>query len=200
MAVFAFSRAHVARRDIFSLHYSFYSSPLWQCRGALPCKTRFLPYFHILPGSEASTKSREKGTIKKTRRHGGYLLREPKSFPAGPLARGVSRKNTFVASCVRRPKRSRKATFEKHVFRVAPLLREAVARRSETSARASLVVFLLKKRPCARGRRRNRVVGLRALAFPLVCGRGGPRGTRRVSPPLWPSISKKRKNKNKFFS
>ena len=91
---------------------------------------------------------------------------------------------------MRHPKRSRKATFEKHVLRVAPLLREVVARRSETSPRASLVVFLLKKRPCARGRRRNRVVGLRALAFPLVCGPGGPRGTRRVPPPLWPSVSK----------
>ena len=90
-------------------------------------------------------------------------------------------------------------TFEKPVFRVAPLLREAVARRSDTSARASLVVFLLKKRPCARGRRRNRVVGLRALAFPLVCGRGGPRGTRCVSPPLRPSVSIKRMRKIVFF-
>ena len=91
------------------------------------------------------------------------------------------------------------AAFEKHAFRVETLLREAVARRSDASARASLVVFLLKKRPCARGRRRNRVLGLRALAFPLVCGRGGPRGTRRVFPPLWPSVSKKRMRKNTFL-
>ena len=89
--------------------------------------------------------------------------------------------------------------FEKPAFRVAPLLREAVARRSATSDRAALVQFLLDNPLCVRERRRNRVLGLRALAFPLACGRGGPRGTRRVSPPLWPSVSIKRMRKNTFL-
>ena len=91
---FTFSRAHVARRDVYSLHYSFYASLLWPCRGALLCKSRLPPYFLFFSGSDASTKRREKETIKKVRRHGGYLLREHESFPAGPLARGVSRKKT----------------------------------------------------------------------------------------------------------
>ena len=91
--VFAFLRAHVARREIFCLHYCFYSSPLWPYRGALPCTSRLPPYFYISPGCDASTKRREKETIKKVRRQGGSLLREHESFLAGPLARGGFREN-----------------------------------------------------------------------------------------------------------
>ena len=99
--VFAFPRAHVARRDISCLHYSFYSSPLCPYRGALPCTSRLPPYFRIFPGSDASTKRREKETIKKVGRQGGLLLRERQSFLAR-TSRGA-KFSVFIIVSTHRP-------------------------------------------------------------------------------------------------
>ena len=120
-------------------------------------------------------------------------------------SRGLSRavlfqKSAFVASRARHHSRRGLSTFEKPLF--PPSMCFALGRRTaqETSDRAPVVQFLLDNPLCVRERRRNRVLGLRALAFPLACGRGGPRGTRRVSPPLWPSVSIKRMRNKHVYS
>ena len=124
-----------------------------------------------------------------------------KSWRNGKLAsRGLSRavlfhKSAFVASRARHRSRRGQSTFEKPLF--LPSARFARGRRTaqKTSARASRVVFLLKKMLCARGCRRNRVVDRRGVRFPRVRVGEGLGGIFLVFPPLWPSACKKKMRK-----
>ena len=129
-----------------------------------------------------------------------------KSWRNDKLAsRGLSRavlfqKGAFVASRARHRSWRGEAPFEKPVFLTSLCFARGRRPASKASDRAPLVLFLLKKSLCDRGRRRNRVADRRGVRFPRVRVGEGLGGTFFVLPPLWPSFFSKACSKNVTFS
>ena len=120
-------------------------------------------------------------------------------------SRGLSRtvlfrKSAFVASRARHRSRRGQSSSEKTRFSSSTWFARGRRTAQNISGRAPLVLFLLKKPQCARGRRRNRVADRRGVRFPRVRVGEGLGGTFLVLPPLWPSFFSKACAKNVSFS
>ena len=93
--------------------------------------------------------------------------------PRGVSRAELFRKNAFVASCARQREGREKGTFEKHLVFLWTRPRARPRGGGKKYENAPRALFLLKKWPCDRGRRRNRVVGLRGVALSSCARPGG---------------------------
>ena len=198
--LFRFFRFVAARDENFHVLIAFLLFPSARLLAALAWKSSFIMQTQRNEFSSHRYKSWKTGRGVETVIRGRCQKQATGKTRRGVLCASHNfRTRAFVALCARHRSRRGQSTLERPVLSTSACSPRGRRRAQKTSDRASLVLVLLDKPHCDGGRRRNRVLGLRAPAFPLVCGRGGPRGTRRVSPPLWPSVSKKRTWKRVLF-